>query len=399
MARPSAIILMAAALALPALAQDDAPARTPEELERLRGEIADTDRQRQADAAESARLAEELAAYQAEATKIAADVQRLERELTLTERRVVELGERETTLSSSLDARRDRIGPLLGALQRLRRDPPPALAVSPGDAIGAARGAMMIADIAKRLEIEARQLAAELTEIGRTRAALATERQNALARSDEIAVRRDELAALIERRQASISDLDAGVAEAATRIAGLEARTADMADLMAWVEDETARGAAAPAAEAASGPVTVASRAMRRSRFTEAKGTLAWPAAGLLAGRFGEADTTGAPAKGVTLRTRADAQVTAPVDGEIVFAGPFGGYGDLLILAPAEDYFILIGGLGRLDVLGGQHVLTGEPLGAVGAKSGGEALMYIELRRNGAPIDPLGWFIPVEASG
>ena len=93
------------------------------------------------------------------------------------------------------------------------------------------------------------------------------------------------------------------------------------------------------------------------------------------------------------------AQVTAPADGEIVFAGPFEGYGGLLILSPGEDYFVVIGGLGRLDATVGQHVLAGEPLGAMaGAGGSGDPVMYIELRQDNAPIDPLPWFAP-EANG
>ena len=83
-----------------------------------------------------------------------------------------------------------------------------------------------------------------------------------------------------------------------------------------------------------------------------------------------------------------------------MFAGPFEGYGRLLILSPGEDYFIVIGGFGRLDATVGQHVLTGEPLGTMaGSQAAGEALMYLELRRKGAPVDPLPWLSPAEVNG
>lgn len=393
-------ILLSAALAMPALAEDlGAPARNPAELDQIQKEIADAERQREEDTAYRAQLSEELQTLQSEAAASAAAIQTLERDLSRAERRIVELGGRDKELSDSLQARRGRISPLLGALQRLRRNPPPALAVSPDDAVAAARGAMLIAQVAKKLEQEAASLAQELIVLGQTRAALAAERDNVVSRTQELTSRRSELAGLIARRQMAIGELDEGVAAAAERIAGLQARTTDMADLMAWVEKETAMDAGRPAAEAASGPVTVASRGVHDS-FAAARGHISWPAAGVVAGRFGEPDASGAPAEGVTLRTRGEAQVTAPSDGEIVFAGPFAGYGRLLILAPGEDYFVLIGGFGRLDAVVGQHVLAGEPLGSIAAPgAGGEALMYIELRRKGAPVDPLPWFEPIEASG
>jgi len=399
-ARPSGILLAAILLALPAIAQDvAAPARTPEELEQLRKEIADTARRQAEDQARRDAYSAELLSMQTEAAEAAARIQVLERDLSRAERRMVELAGRDAELTRSLDTRRSRIGPLLGALQRLRRNPPPALAVAPEDAVAAARSAMLIAAVARKLESEAAALGVELSRLGETRTALAAERDTVTRRGQELGDRRAALAGLIARRQEAIATLDVEVAAAALRIAGLETRTADMADLMAWVEQETAKEPAPAAAESADGPVTVAARTSRTS-FAGTRGHLPWPAAGVLAARFGDPDVNGAKAEGVTLRTRGEAQVTAPSDGEIVFAGPFGGYGRLLILSPGEDYFVLIGGFGRLDAVVGQHVLAGEPLGAIAPPGpGGDATMYIELRRKGAPVDPLEWFEPIEASG
>ena len=45
------------------------------------------------------------------------------------------------------------------------------------------------------------------------------------------------------------------------------------------------------------------------------------PAAGRLTGRYGESTGLGPRAQGITLRTRRKAQVVAPYDGQVVFAG------------------------------------------------------------------------------
>jgi septal ring factor EnvC (AmiA/AmiB activator) len=75
-----------------------------------------------------------------------------------------------------------------------------------------------------------------------------------------------------------------------------------------------------------------------------------------------------------------------------VFAGPFRGYGLVLILEQGGGYHWLIAGLGRLDVVPGQTVAAGEPIGLVGSKDGDDApTVYLELRRNGQPIDPMPW--------
>jgi septal ring factor EnvC (AmiA/AmiB activator) len=393
------VITAVAALAVAsAMAADSGePARTPEELKQLQDEIAATAAQRAEDDAERKAMSAELDQLRAESTAIAAEVQKLERDLTRAEQRILELGSRDSELTGALEQRRDRIAPLLGALQRLRRDPPPALAVSPDDAVAAARGAMMIAAVAEKLETEATALAADLAELGRTRAALTAERDVAKARQAEIASRSTELAGLIERRQATVARLAEGVLGADTAIAQLEARTADMADLMAWLEENEPEEIRGAEAEPADGPVQVGGRA---DSFAAARGQLRWPAAGVIRAAYGETGSDGLAMRGVSLGVRIGAQVTAPFDGEIVFAGPFQGYGRLLILKPGEGYFILIGGLARLDAAEGQHVLAGEPLGT-GPTSGenGTAAIYIELRRNGAPVDPAKWFEPQGANG
>lgn len=385
-------------LAAAAAAEEAAPARTPEELKRLQDEIAATARQRAEDDAQRKAMSAELETLRAESADLAAEVQGLERDLTRAEARIVELGARDTELSGALEQRRDRIAPLLGALQRLRRDPPPALAVSPDDAVAAARGAMLIASVAQKLETEATALAADLAELGRTRVALSAERDVAKARQTEIESRRAELAGLIERRQATVARLADGVLNADTAIASLESRAADMTELMAWLEEnEPDAGAESSGSAAVDGPVQVGGKA---ETFSAAKGRIRWPAAGVVAAAYGETGPDGLAMRGVSLKVRPSAQITSPADGEIVFAGPFQGYGRLLILNPGEGYFVLIGGLARLDAAEGQHVLAGEPLG-VGPIAGenGAAAIYIELRRNGAPVDPAKWFEPQGANG
>jgi septal ring factor EnvC (AmiA/AmiB activator) len=47
--------------------------------------------------------------------------------------------------------------------------------------------------------------------------------------------------------------------------------------------------------------------------------------------------------------------------------------------------------LGRSDAAVGQWVLAGEPVGAMGSPQDGKAQLYVELRRDGHPIDPAPW--------
>jgi septal ring factor EnvC (AmiA/AmiB activator) len=94
--------------------------------------------------------------------------------------------------------------------------------------------------------------------------------------------------------------------------------------------------------------------------------------------------------KGITIETRSAAQVIAPYAGQVVFAGQFRGYGLLLIIEHGEGYHTLLAGMDRIDSTVGQRVVAGEPVGVMG-QTEGKPTLYVELRRNGQPVNPLPW--------
>ncbi|MGQ3029699.1 MAG: murein hydrolase activator EnvC family protein, partial [Ferrovibrionaceae bacterium] len=132
------------------------------------------------------------------------------------------------------------------------------------------------------------------------------------------------------------------------------------------------------------------------------------PARGRIVGRYGETTESGAPRRGIVIATRAGAQVTAPAAGRVVFAGPFKGYGQLLIIAHSGGYHSLLSGFADIDASVGQRVVAGEPVGRMGsadrpgearpqdaragtAGEGGGPGLYVELRHKGEPVNPLPW--------
>ncbi len=82
--------------------------------------------------------------------------------------------------------------------------------------------------------------------------------------------------------------------------------------------------------------------------------------------------------------------MVAPYDGRVLFAGPFRGYGQILIIEHDDGYHSLLAGLDRLDVSVGQWLVTGEPVGTM-PKGEDKPRLYLELRHDGQPINPLPW--------
>lgn len=134
--------------------------------------------------------------------------------------------------------------------------------------------------------------------------------------------------------------------------------------------------------------------------FSQARGKLPLPAQGRRALGFGERTQFGGQSKGIVIETRFSAQVTSPCDGWVVYAGEFRSYGQLLIINAGDGYHVLLAGLSQIDVQPGQFVLTAEPVGTMsgGQKNSTSAtpvsgpVLYVELRKDGRPIDPDPWW-------
>ena len=129
------------------------------------------------------------------------------------------------------------------------------------------------------------------------------------------------------------------------------------------------------------------------------------PVNGVRIREFGAPDGLGGTEKGLTIATRAGAQVTAPCDGWVVYAGPFRNYGQVLILNAGGGYHVVLAGMERISVDVGQFVLTGEPVAVMGsgsqvaatlASGSNQPVLYVEFRKDGTPVDPSPWWAASE---
>lgn len=337
-----------------------------------------------------------------------------------------QLGEQlrqEAALVKSLDARRVVMVELLAALQRLGRNPPPAMMVAPDDALKAVRAAMMLSGVLPELREEARILAADLQELSAVRKRIAAEQTQLSSQLKTLAGERVRLASLVEARQKSLEDVNSALASERKRTGELARQAATLKDLITRMEGEIASARrAAEAAQAAeqkrqqtaalppgtalgrpASPFSDPSRLAPAVAFAEAKGLLPLPVSGEVARKFGEKDAFGADEKGISIVSPPRAAVASPSDGWIAYAGPYRAYGQLLIVNAGGGYYIVLAGMDRINVEVGQFVLSGEPVAAMGEGSGrsaaavaigaGQPVLYVEFRKDGAAIDPGPWWV------
>ncbi len=401
----------AASPASPEAKREDAKRKLDDARKQLE---ADKDKQ-----AGIARSAEEIAAERAKLNdaliQSARRVQENEEKLSDTETKIDALAEQAGVIRTSIRDRRRTISSLLAAMQRIGRQPPPALITRRGESLKAVRGAMLLATVLPEIKYQADNLSRELDGLVRLERDLNTERASLGLALRGLAADRDETDRLLAEKQKALAATQGSLAEAKTRADSRAKEVGDLNQLIGKLDDEVAKAEIARyeaelAAKREREAVVLAPTESKRvafltpSRmkpavpFESAKGALALPASGKPVRRFGEGGEDG-PAKGMSLETRSEARITSPCDGWVVYAGPFRSYGQLLIINAGEGYHILLAGMRRIDVSPGQFVLAGEPAAVMDAAAPGfgqdaqkRPVLYVEFRKDGRPIDPGPWW-------
>ncbi len=128
--------------------------------------------------------------------------------------------------------------------------------------------------------------------------------------------------------------------------------------------------------------------------FAQKRGRLSVPTVGRTLVGFGANLPDGRTSHGWLLAADAGAPVHAVAHGRVAFSDWLKGYGLIVILDHGDGYMSLYAQNDSLQRDVGEWVSAGDVLASVGS-SGGQSrnALYFELRRNGRPIDPRGWFV------
>jgi murein hydrolase activator len=124
------------------------------------------------------------------------------------------------------------------------------------------------------------------------------------------------------------------------------------------------------------------------------RGDLPWPAEGIVLSRFGLQKPVGGVAvsrNGIEISLAEGRPVMAIHDGVVSFAGPFTGYGTLVIVDHGEGAHSLYGHLATASVKQGDRVTPQTQVGVSGRNPSGNPALYFELRIDDKPVDPLQW--------
>ncbi len=375
------------------------------EYERISREMSLSDEKMKALTAEIAAVRKDSVSITAALVQSAKTERKLSQDIEEIGGRIQLLNGRKGEIARSLAARRDVLAEVLGALQRMGLNPPPALLVRPEDALSSVRSAILLGAVVPELRAQTEVLVADLAELSKVAASIEAERDRLAAAVSGQVAEKERLSLLLAEKQRIESEGAKELLAEQERSEELAARSKSLKELIASLEQQAATAEAArrrAEAERLAAPVPRDNRLAGHVDFARLKGTTPLPASGAFLRRFGAADGNGGVMLGDTLATQSGAIVTAPSDGSVLYAGPFRSYGQLLILNAGDGYHVVLAGMSRINVALGQSVLAGEPVGAMGearvadasASSGGIAApeLYVEFRKDGKPVDPAPWW-------
>ena len=121
-------------------------------------------------------------------------------------------------------------------------------------------------------------------------------------------------------------------------------------------------------------------------------GGLGWPVSGALLAGFGGTLPDGGTSQGVLIGAPTGTSVRAVADGRVVFADWMNGYGLIVIVDHGNGTMSLYAHNEALLRDVGDSVKRGDAVASVGNSGAqGSPALYFELRRNGQPVNPVGW--------
>ena len=367
---------------------------------------------------------------QAQATQISLELTRISKDMIASAKQIQNSEEKISRMESELETLRadlkkaeenfvvedDNLIKTLSALQNLALKPTEALFVQPLTPGEIVRSGMLLREAGPYLQENAARIREDLEKIEAQKNLVEKQVARIIRQKKILEKEHEQMKALVQRKSKIRNAVEIKSVKAKKKVEQLASQANDLRDLLNKLEkqrqeklrrqeEERRRLAELKAAEARrAAEETKKLEEKQRAdlikfkpevinevgeNFVKAKGHLLRPARGPVVTAYGEQMSKGVTSKGIIIKTRSQAQVISPYDGTVIFAGPFRGYGNLIIIEHGQGYLSLLAGLEEVDCELGQMLLAGEPVGQM--PESGDTRLYVELRKDNHPINPLTW--------
>lgn len=353
---------------------------------RAKAQAAEAEARAQALAARAARASNAAERDRLAIAGLGLRIQAAEADLAASRSRLAIARSQEMQQQARLEEQQRPLMELVATMQLLTRRPPLALLGQPGTTSDMIHSRAMIEAVLPQVRAQTAQLRQELSRAQALRRA----RQLTFAAVEQgvarLARERTALAQSAAQQRLRAATLGSSAGLEADRAIALAQDADDLGDLVGQLEQS---GSVRDRLMRLAGPEPRPG-SVRDSRA----GGVAWsvtadpvyrlPVIGLVERGMGELSGDGARARGLTILASPGAQIVAPADGRIVYAGRFRSYGRIVIVDHGGGWTSLITNMVAVSVRVGDTVAGGAPIGRAGP---GRPRIMLELRRAGQPMD------------
>jgi septal ring factor EnvC (AmiA/AmiB activator) len=327
---------------------------------------------------QSKQLQTEIKQTQNKMVQIANNVKKYEKQLNGYDKDLVKLYDKEKTLNRKIENNNQELIKIIAIFENISLTPKGYLIISPTKVNTVFHTSLLLKTIVENLNKSRIQFTKDLNELINLKNDIVRAKLSIYSLNNKVKSEKDKIAGLIKSKQSSYKKLTNENLQKQKEIKKLISESKTIEEFLKKAEklrkqrEEQKRLAGLKT-----------SKALRKL----STGKINLPVDGNIQTYFGDKKIGGVKSKGLYIKTRNSAQVISPTDAEVVFAGSFYGYKNLLILHTNDDYYIIMGGMNEVFAGEGQSLLAGEPVGQMGKDE-----FYIELRDKETPINPLSYF-------
>lgn len=337
-------------------------ARAATELSRINDQIKQTQQQNKKLEQQVKTSERDVAQTKKKLVRAADQVSTLEEQRGAVAKKIADLDAQRDKLSRSLEQNKSRISDAAASILFVASHP----SFDSENMREYVLTSAVLSGAADRFDQDIQDATAKIQELAQIREKRAIEKEKLDRTAKKYAAEKNQLDKLLRTRAAQNEKLKSQHSALQKKLRDLSARAKSISELSAGVGSSQMSGDA---------------------RFSHRK--LNQPVRGRIVVRFGEKTALGLNSDGWRIRTRGDALVMAPADGVVKFADNFKGFGKVVIMSHKNGYNTVMTNLGSIDVMLGQEVLAGEPIGRMDSD---KPEMYLEVRRGNAAVDPARLF-------
>tara|TARA_B100000700_G_scaffold315763_1_gene404315 strand:+ start:692 stop:1903 length:1212 start_codon:yes stop_codon:yes gene_type:complete len=293
-----------------------------------------------------------------------------------------------------LISKKKQLNNLIGIIQRVALQPPIALLLSPSKPSDTVRSALLIRSILPDVEKHSQDLKVEIDSLLETRSAIIKAKKNIKIQKKRLEQQRLNIKKLTSQKIKIMQINQNKHKLLIKKIENLSNEAKNLRQLLVGLGAKKKTGS---------------NKNIFRANKAQEKGKVRWsgenssdrkltdsynfdlPVVGNFEVTYGKTNSNNGHLRGLSIKTIPGTTVISPRKGRVVFAGPFKGLEKLLILEVKNNIHILLVGLEKIYIPVGQKVLKGEPIGKVSSINLNNTILYLELRKNGEPINPLPW--------